>query len=103
LNSGFYRNPEADRLMEAARREMRADVRLKIYHRLHAIFRDDAPAIFVTNASTKYVFRKDIAGLVTSPLGISGISPGPLGWWRAEASEKPATDRRTPGAEGARP
>jgi peptide/nickel transport system substrate-binding protein len=103
LNSGFYRNPEADRLMEEARREMRGDARLKIYHRLHAIFRDDAPAIFVTNASTKYAFRKDIAGLVTSPLGISGIWPGPLGWWRVEADRQPAADIRTPGANGRRP
>ena len=103
LNSGFYRNPEADRLMEEARREMREEARLKIYHRLHAIFRDDAPAIFVANASTKYAFRKDISGLVTSPLGISGIWPGPLGWWRAEADGKGATDNRTPGANGTRP
>jgi len=82
LNSGYYRNPEADRLMEEARREMKEDARLKIYHRLHALFRDDAPAVFVTNASAKYAFRRDIAGLVTSPLGFSGIWPGPVGWWR---------------------
>jgi peptide/nickel transport system substrate-binding protein len=82
LNSGYYRNPEADRLMEEARREMKEDARLKIYHRLHALFRDDAPAVFVTNASAKYTFRRDIAGLVTSPLGFSGIWPGPVGWWR---------------------
>jgi peptide/nickel transport system substrate-binding protein len=82
LNSGSYRNPEADRLMEEARREMDADARLKIYHRLHAIFRDDAPALFVTNASAKYALRRDIGGLVTSPLGFAGIWPGPAGWWR---------------------
>ncbi len=83
LNSGFYRNPEADRLIEEARREMKEEVRVKIYHRLHAIFRDDAPAVFVTNASAKYAFRREIDGLVTSPLGFSGIWPGPLGWWRS--------------------
>ena len=82
LNSGFYRNPEADRLMEEARREMNEDARRKIYHRLHALFRDDAPAIFVTNASAKYAFTRGIGGLATSPLGFAGIWPGPAGWWR---------------------
>jgi peptide/nickel transport system substrate-binding protein len=82
LNSGFYRNPEADRWMEEARREMKEDERLKIYNRLHALFRDDAPAVFVTNASAKYAFARTIGGLATSPLGFSGIWPGPAGWWR---------------------
>jgi peptide/nickel transport system substrate-binding protein len=82
LNSGYYKNPEADRLMEEARREMNEDARLKIYQRLHALFRDDAPAIFVTNASAKFAFARGIGGLATSPLGFSGIWPGPTGWWR---------------------
>jgi peptide/nickel transport system substrate-binding protein len=86
LNSGFYRNPEADRLMEEARRQMKEDERIRIYHRLHAIFRDDAPAIFVTNASAKFAFRRDIGGLVTSPIGFTGIWPGPVGWWATKAS-----------------
>jgi peptide/nickel transport system substrate-binding protein len=89
LNSGSYRNAEADRLMEEARREMNAEARLKIYHRLHAIFRDDAPAVFVTNTSAKYAFRREIGGLVTSPLGFSGIWPGPIGWWRAGGGAAP--------------
>jgi len=82
LNSGFYKNPEADRLMEQARREPDEQKRLEIYHRLHALLRDDAPAIFVTNASQKYLFDRRIHGLATSPLGLYGIWPGPLAWWR---------------------
>ncbi len=85
LNSGFYRNPEADRLMEAARREARGDRRIAIYHRLHRILRDDAPVIFVATSSQKYGFRKRVRGLVTSPLGLFGMWPGPLGWWAADA------------------
>jgi peptide/nickel transport system substrate-binding protein len=88
LNSEFYRNPEADRLMEEARREMRPEERVRIYHRLHAIFRDDAPAIFVSNTSAKYAFRKDVAGLVTSPIGLAGIWPGPVGWWRSPGAAR---------------
>jgi peptide/nickel transport system substrate-binding protein len=88
LNSGYYSNPEADRLMEEARREMREADRIRIFHRLHAIFRDDAPAVFVSNASAKYAFRKDVAGLVTSPIGFTGIWPGPTGWWKTPEGSK---------------
>ena len=86
LNSSFYSNPEADGLMEAARREMDPGKRIATFHRLHAIFRDDAPAIFVTNASLKYAFRRDVRGIVTSPLGLFGIWPGPVGWWSARGA-----------------
>jgi peptide/nickel transport system substrate-binding protein len=85
LNSGFYRNPEADRLMEEARRERQEDRRIAIYHRLHRIFRDDAPAVFVVNATKKYGLRRRLQGVETSPLGLFGIWPGPLGWWASEA------------------
>src|SRR4029077_8563051 len=89
LNSGFYRNPEADSLMEEARREMNAEARRKIYHRLHAIFRDDAPAVFVTNASAKYAFRRDIRGLGGSPLGFAGFWPAQIGGWRKPGGSLP--------------
>lgn len=85
LNSAFYASAEADRLMEQARREMDDAKRVALYHRLHRIFRDDAPAIFVANASQKYAFRRDVRGLVSSPLGLFGIWPGPLGWWKDKA------------------
>ena len=95
LNSGFYSNPEADRLMEAARGELDEGRRRDLYHRLHRIFRDDAPAIWVTNASQKYAFRKDVRGLATSPLGLFGIWPGPVGWWKEDAGKRePAVGNR---------
>lgn len=81
LNSGFYSNPQADRWMEEARRELDSEKRISLYHRLHRLFRDEAPALFVVNTSRKYAFRKQIRGLVTSPLGFAGTWPGPLGWW----------------------
>lgn len=86
LNSGYYRNPEADRLMEEARRERDEALRIGLYHRLHRIFRDDAPAVFVVNATKKYALRRRLRGVETSPLGPFGIWPGPLAWWAA-ASE----------------
>jgi peptide/nickel transport system substrate-binding protein len=84
LNNGCYSNPEADRLMEEARQEMDADRRNALFHRLHRIFRDDAPAIFVVNASQKFSFSRRVRGLTTSPIGFSGIWPGPVGWWAAQ-------------------
>ena len=69
--------------MVQAREEMDPGRRLEILHRLHRLFRDEAPAIFVVNASQKFAFRKRIRGLTTSPLGLFGIWPGPLGWWAA--------------------
>jgi peptide/nickel transport system substrate-binding protein len=81
LNSEYYRNPEADRLMEEARREPDERKRTEIYRRLHRIFRDDAPVVFVATASQKLGFSRRIRGLVTSPLGPFGIWPGPLRWF----------------------
>lgn len=81
LNDGCFANPEADRLMVEARQESDDARRLEALHRLHRLFRDEAPAIFVVNASQKQAFRKRVRGLTTSPLGLYGIWPGPLGWW----------------------
>lgn len=86
LNSSFYSNAEADRLMEEARREGDPERRREIYHRLHALFREDAPAVFLTNASLKYGLRRRVRGLVTSPLGLCGSWPGPAGWWASDAT-----------------
>lgn len=86
LNDGCYANPEADRLMTEARQEPDDARRLQDLHRLHRLFRDEAPAIFVVNASQKYAFRRSIRGLTTSPLGLFGIWPGPVAWWGEPAA-----------------
>ncbi len=90
LNSEFYKNADADRLMEEARAEQDESRRTAIYHRLHRIFRDDAPVIFVATSSQKFGFSRRVRGLVTSPLGMFGIWPGPLGWWPAGEEGGPA-------------
>jgi len=90
LNSGYYRNPEADRLMDEARVEMDEARRMAIYHRLHRILRDDAPAIFLFNSTKKYGLRRRLTGVETSPLGLFSIWPGPIGW---SATDAPAGTR----------
>jgi peptide/nickel transport system substrate-binding protein len=86
LNAGCYRSAEADRLMGEARAELDGPRRDAIFHRLHRIFRDDAPVIFLVNSTQKFGFGRGVAGVRTSPLGLSGIWPGPLGWWRRPAA-----------------
>ena len=85
LNAGCYRSAEADRLMVQARAELDAGRRDAIYHRLHRIFHDDAPVIFLVNSTQKFGVNRDVQGITTSPLGLSNIWPGPLGWWKASA------------------
>jgi peptide/nickel transport system substrate-binding protein len=87
LNNGCYRNPEADRLMVEARRELDASKRQALFHRLHRIFRDDAPAIFLVNSTQKYGLNRSIRGVTTSPLGLSGTWPGPIGWWKSPSAQ----------------
>jgi peptide/nickel transport system substrate-binding protein len=86
LNGGCYTNPEADRLMEEARREKDSLRRTEIYHRLHRIFRDDAPAIFVVNASQKYGFGSRVRGVTPSPLSFF-YWPGALDWWAGPGAQ----------------
>ena len=87
LNDGCYASPEADRLMAEARAEPDDARRLADLHRLHRLLRDEAPALFVVNASQKVAFRRRIRGLTTSPLGLYGIWPGPLSWWAQPEGE----------------
>lgn len=82
-NVAFYSNRAADKLMEEARNELDPEKRRAIYHRLHRVFRDDPPVVFVVNASQKYAFRARVKGIATSPLGLYGFWPGPLSWWGA--------------------
>jgi peptide/nickel transport system substrate-binding protein len=83
LNAGCYRSAEADRWMTEARAELDAGRRDAIYHRLHRLFRDDAPVIFLVNSTQKFGLVRDLQGVTSSPLGLSGIWPGPVGWFKA--------------------
>jgi len=86
LNSGYYRNREADRLMDEARVERDEGKRMALFHRLHRIFRDDAPAVFLFNSTKKYGLARRLRGVESSPIGLFSIWPGPLGWSAAPAA-----------------
>ncbi|WP_158966313.1 ABC transporter substrate-binding protein [Chachezhania sediminis] len=49
FNSGYYSNPEVDKLLDAARTETDQAKRAKLYQQMQTIVQDDAPWVFVAN------------------------------------------------------
>jgi peptide/nickel transport system substrate-binding protein len=49
FNSGYYSNPEVDRLLEAARQSTDQGERATLYKQMQEIVQDDAPWLFVAN------------------------------------------------------
>jgi peptide/nickel transport system substrate-binding protein len=84
-NYGSYSNPEADREMEAARREPDSARRLDAYRRVHRLLAADPPADFLWGADQFWGVSRKVDGITTSPLGLFHFLPGPLAW-------KPAAD-----------
>lgn len=81
-NFVFYANPEADRLIEAGRREIDQSKRKDIYYQLHALLADDQPYTWTVQSSAKWGINKRVRGVTTSPgYGLFLWYPGPFGWW----------------------
>jgi len=49
FNSGYYSNPEVDKLLEQARRATDQDERARLYKEMQEIVHEDAPWVFVAN------------------------------------------------------
>jgi peptide/nickel transport system substrate-binding protein len=79
-NYGFYRNPEADRAMEAARHEADPERRIAAYRQVHRLLAADPPADFLWGADQYWGISRKIEGVAMSPLGLFHFLPGPLGW-----------------------
>jgi peptide/nickel transport system substrate-binding protein len=79
-NTGFYRNPEVDRVMEAAQREMNDDRRLDLLRQVHRLLAADPPADFWWDADQYWGISKQLQGVETSPFGLFHFLPGPLAW-----------------------
>jgi peptide/nickel transport system substrate-binding protein len=85
-NFGSYSNPEADKLMEQARRELDIDKRKKLLWRLHEILAVEQPYTWLVQVSDKHAFNKRVRGVASSGgLGYSLWYPGELDWWLAPA------------------
>jgi peptide/nickel transport system substrate-binding protein len=79
-NYGFYRNVEADRWMESARREPDAARRIAAYRQVHRLLAADPPADFLWGADQYWGISRKIDGVSLSPLGLFHFLPGPLAW-----------------------
>lgn len=78
----FYSNPEADRLIDEARRELNPSRRKDLYWRLHEVLADDQPYTWTVQVATKHGFRKRVKGVSTSPgYGFFLWYPGEFDWW----------------------
>jgi len=81
-NFVFYSNPEADRLMEAGRRELDQAKRKLIYRQLHALLADDQPYTWTVQVSSKWALSKRVRDAKESKgWGPFLWYPGELGWW----------------------
>lgn len=67
FNSGYYCNPEADRLIEAARTETDRDRRAPLYRELQQIVREDLPWTIVASWRQNVAARKNVHGLRLQP------------------------------------
>jgi peptide/nickel transport system substrate-binding protein len=79
-NYGFYRNREADRVMEAARRESDGARRLALYRQVHRLLAADPPGDFLWGADQYWGVSRKLEGVTISSLGLFHFLPGPLGW-----------------------
>lgn len=79
-NSGGFADPEADRLMEAARREMDASRRLELFRAIHRRLAEEQPCAFLFTVDSLWAVRRDLDGVENSPLGLSHFAPGRTAW-----------------------
>jgi peptide/nickel transport system substrate-binding protein len=85
-NFVHYSNPEVDRLLDAARRELDQSKRKDLYWRLHEIIADDQPYTWVVQVSAKWGLNRRVRGVTASRgFGFFLWSPGELDWWLAPA------------------
>jgi peptide/nickel transport system substrate-binding protein len=80
MNNLSYRNPNADRLIEATRLEPDPSKRLALFHRLHSILHDDEPATWIFQAVNRYAVSRRLRNVAFSPLGLFRFWPGASAW-----------------------
>jgi peptide/nickel transport system substrate-binding protein len=85
-NMGYYKNAEADRVMETARTEMDDAKRIEAYRQVNRILAADPPADFLWGVDQYWAVAKRVDGVQISPLGLFHFLPGPLGWHPATSS-----------------
>jgi peptide/nickel transport system substrate-binding protein len=84
-NTGFYKNPETDRMLEAARVELDPARRLDLYRSIARRLAEDQPADFLFDADQNWAIAKRVDDVKVSSMGLFHFLPGPLGWRPAPA------------------
>ena len=67
FNSGYYSNPEVDKLLEDARVATDQAERAKLYQEMQTIVQDDAPWVFVANWKQNAVVNDKVEGFALEP------------------------------------
>jgi peptide/nickel transport system substrate-binding protein len=67
FNSGYYSNPEVDRLLEQARVATDQNERADLYKRMQEIVQDDAPWVFVANWKQNAVTGANVENFALQP------------------------------------
>ncbi len=83
-NVGFYKNAEADAVMETARRELSTEKRVELYRRIQRVLAADPPADFLWNVSQYWGMASRLDGVESLPSASFTSSPGP---WRLAARD----------------
>jgi len=81
-----FNNPEADKLIEDARKEFDETKRNEMYHRLHEIVYDEQPYTFLFSPRVTFLTHKRLQGVQTYPQGIHPRAG--FEWWVAKGQEK---------------
>lgn len=81
-NYSHYRNPEMDRLLDAARATLDQGKRKDLYWKVHELAAADQPYTFTLQVTSKWAINKRVRGVELSRgYGMYRWYPGPLSWW----------------------
>jgi peptide/nickel transport system substrate-binding protein len=81
-NVVFYKNPDADALIDAGRREFNQSKRIDIYRKLHELVAADQPYTWTVQVSVKWGINKRVHGVRESKgWGLFLWFPGEYDWW----------------------
>ena len=80
LNSTGYANPRVDALIEASRAEPDPNRRLVLFHQLHRLLHEEAPATWVCEVGQQYGINKRLKDVRPSPIGLFRFWPGASAW-----------------------
>lgn len=73
-----YANPQVDALLTQGRRTFDKSLRKEIYHKIHALIRQDRPYLFLYMSDSLSIFSSRIQGLDPAP---AGLWHNLIEWW----------------------